>query len=369
MDHGRALVYTEPANPTDPPDRIFLDQLGKVAVVSGLTWTTCWPGGDLEATANLTAAPDLVHRALTPGRRATITCGGANRWQGNLDEPARGNPWQLHLTGTAGLASQFGAGQYARYGGGTNPPINVDAIVDDAASRGLPYTRGGATLGPPAGFASSSSGTVAQALADYGIATGTVWSLRPQPAGGPALITMGTIPTTASMILSATDILNPTMAGYFTQVLVTYATGFVGQLGSVLVSDAAAVGKYGRREAPLDITGQGAQNAATATLLGQQWLNANKPQLRYTTQITVQPGQLTIPGGGPVDLMTVRAGCLLRVIDVDPTHNAMLTPGPLKLLVGTTSYSTTTGALTVTPAGAVGQDLKSVLYQGAGGAV
>lgn len=375
MQQGRALIWTDAANMSSPTDRRFLDRLGgPVNVVSNLVWTTCFPGGDLEATANLNAPPNFNHVALAPGRRAAITCGGAIRWHGVLDEPVRGDPWQLHFTGDSALATQFAAGSFA-YGATAGSAVNPNAFFDDAVGRGLPWTRNGISLGGPAGASTSTAQSFDDALAAYSQATSTFWRLVPSPTGGPAImLPFAAAPTKASMVLASPQPLNPTMQGYFTQVVVSYNASTLigappsGVINTVTVSDAPSVARYGVREGNLDMTGQGNYSSnAQAVAAGQAWLAQNKPQLRYTSPITVQPGQLSIPGGGPVDLMTVRAGVMVSIIDVDPSHDSMTTPGPLNMLVGTTSFDTTTEQLTLTPLGALGQDIESIVYQTAGG--
>lgn len=375
-DQSRALIWTDPANLSSPTDRRFLDRLGgPVNVVRDLVWTTCFPGGDLEATANLYAPPNFNHIALTPGRRAAITCGGAIRWHGTLDEPVRGDPWQLHFTGDSALSSQYAAGSFAY--GVPGSPVNPNAFFDDAVGRGLPWTRNAVSLGPPAGVSTNTAQSFDDALAAYSRATSMFWTLVPSRTGGAALmLPFAPAPTKPSLILESTQPLNPTMQGYFTQVVVSFNTSITlfGQpplvfITTVTVSDQPSIDRFGVREGSLDLTSQDVASIAAATAAGQAWLAQNKPQLRYTSPITVQPGQLSIPGGGPVDLMTVRAGCVVSIVDVDPSHDSMTAPGPLNMLVGTTSFDTTSEQLTLTPLGALGQDFESIVYQTAGGAL
>ncbi len=57
------------------------------------------------------------------------------------------------------------------------------------------------------------------------------------------------------------------------------------------------------------------------------------------------------------------------MFDVDPDHSHLLAPGPLQMLVGQTDYDVDTDTLTLTPIGAVGEDLEAVIYQALNGAI
>lgn len=357
MPGSRALIYTEV--PAGGSDRQWLDRITPgPAVVTGIKWSTQYPGGDISFSAALNAQPNLVHHGLTAGRRVTILGGCAVRWQGVLDEPRRGNPWQLSGTGLAALAKQYGSVGNTAVGSA----IALNTIVDNAIARGLPWTRPAAL--PSAGASTASGQTVDGAFAEVSKANGQFWSLSVLGA-----VTMAAPPTTPMYLLATTQALNPTMVGYATQVVVAFNNSSGPNIDQRTVTDATAIAAFGKREALLDLTGNGTMSATAATAYGTTWLTQNKPQLRYTNPILVQPKQLTVPGGGPVDLMTVRAGCLVTVTDVDPTHENQLAAGPLSFLVGQTDYDADAHTLTLTPLGVQGTDFVSVLYGAVGGAL
>lgn len=348
----RALVYTEDASVGG--DRRFLDRLQPDAVtrVAGLHWTTSYPGGDVHFSANLTAPPDLNNAGVQAGRRVYIQSGGAVRWSGFLDNPKRGDPWQISGTGLASMVTDW-----------TAIGTTLDAAIDNAITRGLPYSRNGVSLGSSLQIVSGSM-TLDAALAQAGKALGMAWTLDPS-----GVITMAAPPTTPTYVLNARQALNPTLVG-FTQA-VGYFQDSSTTTQTITVSSSAAQAKFGKREGRYDMTGLGiiaATGTQSATTYLTNWLNANLANWRYSNTLTVSPGQLRIPGGGPVDLATVRAGCMVLVTDVDPSHETLLTPGQLTMLVGATDYDVDNDVLTLTPVGMRGQNLLSIIYQSLGGA-
>lgn len=370
-----ARVYTE--NP-DGTDRRYLDMLGEQSAVSGLTWRTSYPGGDTTWQATLSFDLNASHSALRIGRHVGIVSGGGLRFQGRLDVPQRGDPWALSGGGIAGLVvSSTGSGGFSAVDSGGNA-YNLDNIVTQAIARGLPYTKSG-TLGV-AGTAPSGSCDIATALAAVGKALGKAWRLSPT-----GVITMESLPTVPSYVLRASQALTPRIVGA-TQAVGrytdsgTHANATTTSLNTAAAAaSTAAKAKWGPIEQTYDMTGLGEISASTASTYLSNWLLANIAQASYVDTLVVGYGQLraytpsdgTHPAGygGPVDLATVRAGCLITVFDTDPDHSHLLTPGPLQVLVGETEYDVDTDTLTLTPVGAVGTRLLDVIYQSVGGAV
>jgi hypothetical protein len=353
----RALVYTE--DPYAGGDRWFLDRLlpqsGIPTRVTGLHWTTSYPGGDVHFSANLTAPADLNHAGLHAGRRVYIQAGGAVRWSGFLDEPGRGDPWSLTGTGLASMVNDWTA---------SGSTATLNGFIDGAISRGLPYSRGGVSLDASITTIVNGSMTLDQALAQVGKALGKAWTL--DAAGN---IAMAAPPTTATYVLAARQPLNPTLVG-FTQAVGYYqssstATAVVTAPTSV---PSAAQQKWGKREGRYDMTGLGVLTSGNAQTYLNNWLSANLANWRYNNTLTVYRGDLRVPGGGIVDLATVRAGCMVLITDVDPSHETLLASGQLTMLVGATDYDVDNDVLTLTPVGMKGQDLLSIIYQSLGGA-
>jgi hypothetical protein len=366
--YARERIYTE--DPTAATNRVWLDRLNTAgpSIISGLRYSTSYPGGDVSASCSLTALPDLSHLGLRAGRKFIIQSGAANRWQGFLDEALRpstpGAPWQLTATGLAGLVARD---QWDTDGNG----YSLNAGVDAAISRGLQWTRP-AALSSVTASTPQSQLSLNQALSAVGKAAGTVWALSASGA-----ITMAAPPTAPTYALRATQPLAPKLTGWTQAVGVYQLTSST--VGWVTTSNAAAIAKFGNREGTYDMTNLGVITSGTASGYLATWLATNLAAPTYTDAILVQNGQLrtvTPAGGGhpqamggPVDLGTVRAGCLVQILDSDPSHANLLAPGQMNMLVGGTEYDVDNDLLTLTPVGYQGQDFLSVIYQGLGGAL
>lgn len=348
------VVWTE--DPGGGGTRVFLNRLGGPSAVTGLRWSTTYPGGDSEWSCDLSFDPTRDHLGLKLGRKLVIAKGGATRFQGSLDQAERGQPWQLSGQGLAVIGGAFTAVDSS---GNAN---TLNNIVDQAITRGLPWTRPSSLTS--AGTAASGSKTIAQSLADVGKALGTVWSLSARGA-----LTMAAPPTAPSYILQTAQPLNPVVTG-LTQAVGQYQSTSTAT-ATKTASDSDAQDEYGKREGRYDMTGLGVITATNATTYLTNWLDANIAHKTYTDPITVAAGQLraytpsdgTRPAGmgGPVDLATVRAGCLVAVLDATAGHTAA---GQLQILVGRTDYDADTDTLQLTPVGAKGQNLLAVLYGG-----
>lgn len=363
-----ARIYTQEPDSTG---RVYLDMLGQDCAISGLKWSTSYPGGDTTWEASLSFDPNASHAALRVGRSVAITAGGGIRFQGRLDVPQRGDPWSLSGEGIAALVVNSSAGGGFAAVDSSGNAFNLDNVVTQAIARGLPYTISG-TLGT-AGTADSGSCDIDTALATVGKALGKAWRLSPL-----GVITMESLPTVPFYVLRASQALTPRIVGA-TQAVGRYTSSSTHTNATTTTSNAAAVAKFGHIEQTYDMTGLGEISSSTAATYLSNWLTANIAQASYTDSFTVAYGQLrsytpsdgTRPAGlgGPVDLATVRAGCLVTVFDTDPDHSHLLTPGPLQVLVGGTQYDVDTDTLTLTPVGAVGTRLIDLIYQSLGGAV
>lgn len=359
-------MFTRPRVYTETPDgtgRIWLDRMGLPCRVTSLRWRTTYPGGDSSWECSLDFDPASSHEGLQIGRKVTIVAGGGVRFQGSLDLAQRGTPWRLQGAGLAPLGGAFIAVD------SSGNAYNLNNIIDQAIARGLPWTRP-ASL-PTAGSKASGTGTIDESLAAVGKSQGQVWSLSAAGA-----ITMAAPPTTPTYLLRASQALTPRVVG-FTQAVGLYQSSSTAT-ATVTTSNATAQGKWGKREGRYDMTVLGIITSGTASTYLSNWLTANLAQPTYTDALTAKTGDLraylsdATNGnglGGPVDLSTVRAGCLVTVFDVDPDHGHLLTPGPLQVLVGETEYDADTDSVTLTPVGVMGTRFRDLLYQGAGGAL
>lgn len=322
-------------------ERLYLDTLG---VISGLKWSTTFPGGCTTLECNLHLPPEFSHVALMAGRRLAVQIGVDPIWAGKLLAPERGSPWKIRGIGIASMGNDYRITAAA----------SLTAAVDAAISRGLPWTR-------PAALSTQnvalSARNVTDALAAVGKAEGKGWLVTPS-----GVVSMITIPTAPTLILQTSRPIMATMSGYYTALVAIYSTG-TSTTAKVTVTDTAAIARFGRVEAEIDITSLGTLTSAVATTRAQAILDANKPRLRVTDPIPVAPGQLRTVGGAAVDLATVQAGTVVRLQQGDFGREFLTEPfTPLDLLIGETLYDATTETLTITPVGETRHDLKAALY-------
>lgn len=342
-------IYTEaPAG----GGRIYLDSLG---YISGLTWSHTWPGGPSSLAVNLQTAYDLQSPGLLAGRRIIILSGGTTVWRGTMDPPKRGNPWTVSAVGIGAAAKTFAA----IYGGG----VFADSVVDNAISRGMPWTRPN-SLGGPSSALSTGTEQVDAALTGVAQTLGQVWAVTPN-----GVVSMAAPPTAPpTYILATGEAIEGSLLGYFTQVCAIYLSGSTPS--AVTVTDPIAAARYGYIEPPqaLDLTGYGSISSGSATVLATNYLSLNSSRLRTTTPLAVSQGQLMSPAGTPFDLAMVQAGCLVRLQQTVIGSETLASPtNPLDLLIGETSYDADTDTLTLTPVGDARDDILGLLYQGAGG--
>lgn len=347
---SRTPIYTEAVG---GGDRIWLDQLG---IVAGVAYDTTFPGGDAQASWQITLDPAFQHRALRYGRQVGICLGASVVWHGYLDNPQRGTAWAMTAFGNAVLGKQ-----YAAIAATSGNALNLNEVVDAAIARGLPWTRAGSLPTMANGYAPSGSLMIADALDQVADAQSTE-SYWPLDTLG-VLAASWAAPTTPSYILYASG---PgggrNLAGFATDAYVIYqsATG-------VITTDlrSAASRPYGRFEAVTDQTGLGLIPSSQADTLGDGYLARNAPRAKFTSDFTVAPGQLVTMGGQPVDLATVRAGFLANVVFTDPDSAGEVALGAVpQVLFGAARYDVDADTLTLTPVYAAQDNLQALLGAG-----
>lgn len=111
-------------------DRIYLDELG---TVSGLRYSSIFPGGSKALSCVLDVDPLYTHRALTPGRDVGVTCGAAEAWLGQLNAPVVNPDGSRAITadGDAATAQHFMA-----LGLATHNALNPNEAIDAATLSG-----------------------------------------------------------------------------------------------------------------------------------------------------------------------------------------------------------------------------------------
>lgn len=335
-------------------DRLWLDQL---ANVQGLVHQTTYPGGDSQATWQMTLDFKAQHRAWLYGRKIGLACGADFTWHGNLDNPVRGTTWQMTAIGTAAQAKQ-----YVALAATSGNALNLNEVVDAAIARGLQFSRPAAlsTMSSTAATVPSASIKIDEALDQVAAAqtTETYWQIDTN-----GVMSMGAAPTTPTYILYA---MQPgggrNLDGFITDAFVVYqsASGVI-----TTVQRSAASRPFGRFEDIDDETTLGLIPATQAQNLGDGYLARNSARAKFTEPFTVTAGQLTNMGGQAVDLATVRAGFLANVVFLDPDSAGETALGPIsQVLIGATSYDWDAGILTLTPVYSAQDDLTALLGAG-----
>lgn len=314
--------------------RYYLDAIGDV---SGLRFSTS-VNGDLAASWQMQMDPQTDHSALAPGRRIHVPVGAGKGWAGILGNPRRGDVWSFNAQGVPWEAKNYNA---VASGNG----LSLDAVVDAAIVRGLPWSRPSALPVLTDGSQQDGTSKVADVLNTVCDAKGKLWNV--DRAGQ---VTAASRPTSANYLLLANDTAGGrTVIGFVTDVHITYWDSTSWATTTILRS--ASSRPYGRFEDVLDITDLGPIAVAQAQDHGDNWLAKRAPRLRFTQAFSVAYGQLLTLGGTAVDLATVEAhGAAMRVLLTDPdTAAGELTLGSVVVPIGETDYDVDADVLTVTP--------------------
>lgn len=335
-------------------DRVWLDGLGKI---SGLRYSSSYPGG--AATASWQIALDMraQHRAWTPGREIGIWCGGSRIWHGELDNPNRDTVWQMNAIGRPSDTKRFLA-----IAPTSDNAANLNEVVDAAIVRGLGFVRP-SSLPSISASAQIPSGSVyiddALQQVTTGLTVPQFWSVDNHD-----VITTSVAPTSASLILFATGVGGGRVTqGFATDVVVTYLSA-TGVVSTVTVS--ASSRPFGVFEVPLDITDQGLLPMSQATAAGHAQLALNGVRLKFLDPFTVTYGQLVTIGGSPVDLATVRPGVGFNVIVTDPDSAGEVSlSGAVKCVGGVTDYDVDSNVLTLATTDYASDSLAEALFSGA----
>lgn len=332
-------------------DAYWLDEFG---VIAGLNYTTCYPGGDQQATWQTTLDMRHQHRAWDYGRLITLCAGATPVWRGYLDKPQRGTSWTMTAVGQAALAMQYRA-----VADTSGDALELDEVVDAAISRGLPFTRVGSLPTLANGSAPSASLSIDEALDQVaqGQTSDTFWSVDISGA-----LSMGPAPSTPAYLLYANGVGGGrSLDGFATDVYVLYQSAS-GVISTSLRS--ATLKPYGTFEAYSDQTALGLIPAAQADDLGDGFLARNAARARFTDTFTVTRSQLVTTGGVSPDGATIRAGFLAKVIVLDPDSAGEVAGSNPQVLIGGTAYDSDSDTLTLTPVYSAQDNLTALLGAG-----
>jgi hypothetical protein len=319
-------------------DRVWLDGLG---IVTGLTYSSTYPGGPDQASWNLLVPEAFEHRALTPGRRIEVINGASRVWRGRLQEPTPGTPWNCAAVGIGAEGTSYRA-----YAPTSNNALALNEVVDQAIARGLPWKRSGTLPTETGTNQGSASMTVTDALNQVADDNNLYW--RVDATGS---LTMGGSPPNATHLFFAVDTAGArTLNGYVTTIFVHYTDSTSKTVKTVMSSNAAAAAKFGVIEDEFDLSGVGSMSATHAQQYADSLITKIGPHTYFSDQYTATYGQLCNIGGQPVDLATAYAGMDLRVHYVAPSATGEVYPGQAAdVLIGAVQYDSDNDTLTLTP--------------------
>jgi hypothetical protein len=343
----------------DGSNPVHTSRLGQV---TDLRWSHGIPRGCLTASWTLDLPAGVTPVGLHPGRLVSIYDGPIRVWVGTLDDAEQGHPWQISASGIAALGDRYVAVDVSGI-----PTIDPNVAIDQAISRGLPWTRP-ATLPTPT-ITQSAPGSIGQLLDDVQTASGQRWQVNAN-----AQVSITADPTTPDYLL--VNVSTPggrTIAeNYATKVFARYlssgSTPPTPAIVTVATQTPNGSGPKGTYEVIADITDRGPINTTVAVNILAGALTLQGPRAAFTGQIPVQPGSLLTPGGVPVRLSTVTAGQLIRCIgdEPDPAYGELNFSTVIDVLISESDYDATEDLLTLTPIGFVPRDFASVLEDSLG---
>lgn len=322
----------------DGTDRTCLDALGPISALRISTSVK----GDVGLTWQQPLDPKMDHTALRPGRLITVPVSLTSQWQGRMAAPQRGQVWNFSADGKSNDPTRWVA-----LAATDNNATNLNEVVDAAITRGWRVTRPASLPSLTDGSQVSGSLTVGEALDQVTGQLNEWWTVNRQ-----GQLVAFTLPTILTYVLCAADTAGGrTTTEFVTDVIVLYTDLADFTMKTLTRSNTAARAKYDRTEAIYDITSIGPVTTTQAQAAGDNYLSVHGVRLKFTGSFTVAPGQLLNPGGTPVDLGTVEARALTRVILTDPDTAAgeTTTTGPLQIVTGQTDYDVDADVLTLTP--------------------
>lgn len=324
---------------------------GLPGVVTDLTWATTWGSdsysGPVTASWKLSIPFESSVPYLRPGSSVEIYRGGVRVWNGVLNEPVRGVPWEFNASGLGSLASNFAALT------STGAPTTIPQIgVQYALTRGLAWAGGASAFsasayGEPSPYAMNRLDVL---LNDSAQKNAQRWGVD---ANGIAFVR--TDPTTPKYVLDAHDAeIGVADEGLYTNVQARYVASVTGTppvpatYGTVTSTDANAVARYGTREYVLDLTKLGGLTSATAQLYADSMLK-DLTIPAWVNSLTVDATKLRTMGGLPADIASVRAGEMVRLFGARGNLGRLGNELMIDVVLGDVSYVDGATDLTIAP--------------------
>lgn len=326
--------------------------VSQIAGWGELQYSTATDGGCKEASWRMDLPRTFSHPSLVRNKIVEIRDTGINVWKGFLTEPDVDDGWTFHALGLA----EYARADFLALGATGKPTSNPDIAVDQAISRGLPWTRL-ASLSNTA-FATNdetdSLNYVGDLLDAWANDNSKRWSVDADGVVSarvaPTVPTWHMAPGSGRFGLADDE--------YASDLYIRYAAA-TGGVAVVTVGDADARAKFGRREYAVDARARGRINITQATAIGNARLAKGNARQGYTNGVEVTKYQITTPGGTPAYLPFVKGGDLVR------QHGVLNEQGqPLPYLeweIGETNYQAGARTLTLTPVGLVARDMAKVL--------
>ncbi len=305
--------------------------------VTGLKYSSLYPGGCDKMSCTLEAPASLRHRMLTVDATVRVFRGGHKIWEGTLDEPSPGpDGWQITAAGVANAGADFLA-VYSTAWPGSEP----DEVVDNAISRGLPWVNPG--IGQPSGIwlgqaPDSGSQSVADVLNSACSRGGLGWFVNSQPGGRIGNdLTVAALPVTATRLLVCTTPVTRTLGGDVRAIRVRYQVtdDDVANSASATYAETAVTNTgHAGREHYLDLSNAGVMSAASAQAVATQVLKIYQ-RASFAGPFDVAPGHLLTMGGVPVDPGCEQAGFVCRLVMTDYSYGGEASPaGPVQFIAG-----------------------------------
>lgn len=312
----------------------------EIAAHSAPSWETLADGGCGEASWAFALTARSQHQVLRAGSLVEIMAGPVPVYMGVLTEPDR-TTWECHATGLSTPLRK----RLALDGVG-NSTRNLGTAISRVIGAGWPGSNPIPVDGFAAGDTDGNPVMVGTLLDEYAEQTGQRWGvenfgrvyMRPDPTSPTWLAS----PDAAVFGVTNEDV--PTLlAGRYDVGDGTFATAFAGSGGV---------------EETVDLTERGAMSgvAATAVLTG---LLTRTGDTQWTNGTTLHREQLTTAGGVPANLLTVRAGQMIRAHGL--SYGIIMGTPWLDVVIGKTRYTAGEDVVYLEPVNTAPRNLRDVI--------
>lgn len=348
---------------TRRPDGSDLQWLGALGHVTGLSYGFTLPGGADQMSVTLQIPPSARTTALDPGRVVEVCRGGSIVWAGKLNEPQPSvSGWAIAAHGVGTLGSDYAA----FYTPLSLSGWTLNAPVDQAILRGLPWQNPGIAAGWLSQQVDSASETVTDHLNNLATPSGQTWEVDKHN-----VLHVFPLPTVVNRLLVSTDPVARTIANDITTVWIKYPQSDDGQgnvvYGLTVVENQPDINLHGPTETYIDLSNNtnasgtsAAMSVDAAQAVGKNVL-ARYQRAAWAGPFTARYGQLLTTGGTPIDLGCERAGTVMRLLVTDAPFGGESFAGVIEFLVGSYTYDDDSGTAQITPFQSARSDFSALL--------